>query len=437
MMNQAFYPVGMNEDLYNRFTTVSRNLNLFPLLSAEEIEKFRVSYGSRTLARLENDLLALEADGKLIFTGHRGCGKSTLLNELAVNMRKQGLFVAFFSIADMVEMSDVNHINILYAIGLQLLSRATRLQIPIPDATKDALINWFTQTKSRTYTDQLRQELSAGADFFSLFTGKLKKEDSFREEIKQTYERRVSELSQHIDQIAAAIQVATQKEVLVIIDDLDKLDLPLVETIFRDNINALFSPRIRVLFTIPIAVVRDTRLKASLDAVCQIILLPVTKFYPQDDAHQTGSTPIAKNVDMLRSVLAKRIEADLIEPETMQQIVLLSGGVLREMVRLGQECCRECLLELRLNPNILDIKINGEILAEAVKSLRNQYARPLGTDLYGLLVETYKAFSPPDASDEKFLELLHGLYVLEYENDDLWYDLHPLVTDLLQRKKLI
>jgi hypothetical protein len=27
--------------------------------------------------------------------------------------------------------------------------------------------------------------------------------------------------------------------------------------------------------------------------------------------------------------------------------------------------------------------------------------------------------------------------VLEYENDDLWYDLHPLVTDLLKRKNLI
>ena len=33
--------------------------------------------------------------------------------------------------------------------------------------------------------------------------------------------------------------------------------------------------------------------------------------------------------------------------------------------------------------------------------------------------------------------MLHGLYVLEYENDELWYDLHPLVTDLLRRQGLI
>ncbi|TVP66690.1 MAG: hypothetical protein EA342_11225 [Leptolyngbya sp. LCM1.Bin17] len=266
----------MNDELFQRFTTASRNLNLFPLLSSEDIEEFRVAYGSRTLAVLEDAILDLEADGKLIFTGHRGCGKSTLLNQLALNMRKQGLFVSFFSIADMVEMSAVNHINILYSIALKLLHRATTLQVPIPDTVQDSLKTWFTQTKSQTYTNQLKQEVGLGGNFFDLFTAKLQKEDSFREEIKETYERRVSDLTQHIDQIAAAIQAATGKEVLVIIDDLDKLDLAVVEAIFNDNINALFSPRIRILFTIPIAVVRDTRLKATLDSVCQIVLLPVT-----------------------------------------------------------------------------------------------------------------------------------------------------------------
>ncbi|NJL50010.1 MAG: AAA family ATPase [Leptolyngbyaceae cyanobacterium SM2_5_2] len=427
----------MNDELFQRFTQASRNFNLFPLLSSEDIDAFRVTYGSRTLAKLENDILALEPDGKLIFTGHRGCGKSTLLNELALNMRKQGLFVSFFSIATMVEMSDVNHINILYSIALKLLQRAIKLELPIPITTQEALKTWFTQTRTIEYTNQLQQELAAGVDFFNFFTGKLQKEDSFREEIKQTYERRVTELAQHIDQIAAAIQAATGEEVLVIIDDLDKLDLAVVEAIFRDNINALFSPHIRILFTIPIAVVRDTRLKASLDAVCKIELLPVVKFYRQDVAHQPDATPIEASVKTLQAVIEKRIAPDLVEPDVLQQMVLLSGGVLRELVRIGQECCRECLLELKLNPTNTSLTINQAILTEAIKSLRNQYARPLGTNLYGLLTATYHAFSPPDAGDPKFLELLHGLYVLEYENDDLWYDLHPLVADLLKRKNLI
>lgn len=201
-MSGDLQKISMNSDRYAQFTETYRNLNLFPLLEAEEIEKFRVDYGGQALLRLEDDILAMNADGKLIFTGHRGCGKSTLLNELATNLRRQNLFVANFSIADMVEMSDVNHINILYSIALKLLSQATKLQVPISESSKAALLNWFSQTKSRTYSEELKQELSVGVNVFDFFTGKLQKEGAFREEIKETYERRVSELSQQIDRIA-------------------------------------------------------------------------------------------------------------------------------------------------------------------------------------------------------------------------------------------
>jgi predicted AAA+ superfamily ATPase len=112
----------MVSDRYAEFIQASRNLENFPLLEPAEIEKFRVTYGQRTLLKLRGEILSAGDAGKLIFTGHRGCGKSTLLAQLPRLMRDESLFVSFFSIADMVEMSDVNHINILYAIALKLLS---------------------------------------------------------------------------------------------------------------------------------------------------------------------------------------------------------------------------------------------------------------------------------------------------------------------------
>lgn len=346
-----------------------------------------------------------------------------------------------FSIADLVEMSDVNHINILYAIALKLLSQATKQRLPIPEGTKAALQNWFTQTKSRTYSDQLKDELGVGGDLYGLFSSKLQKECAFREAIKETFERSVSELSKQIDLIAAAIAAATGRKVLVVIDDLDKLDLPVVKAIFQDNVNALFSPNIRVVFTIPISVIQEPQIYGILAARCNIILLPVMKLYPKKVAHDSDHTPIEDNVAMLEQVLAQRIPEHLIEPQIIRQIVLLSGGMLRELVRLCRECCRECLLELRLEEEAQsetpEVKINDAILTEAVKSLRNQYARPVGTNRFDLLAETYCNFAPPDAESEEFLELLHGLYVLEYENADVWYDLHPLVEDLLRRRDLI
>lgn len=429
--------MGMAQDLYAQFTQAYRNLELFPLYKSEEIAKFREPYGQRTLVRLKSELLALGDAGKLIFTGHRGCGKSTLLAQLAQQMREANLFVAGYSIADTIEPSDVNHIQILYSIALKLLEKASAEQVAIPKETEDKLLNWFSQTKSSVYTDQIKQELSAGVNVFDFFAGKLQKESSFREIINQTYERRVSDLSQQIDIIASTIQAATGKPVLVIIDDLDKLDLAVVKSIFQDNIVALFSPRIRVVFTIPISVIRDPGLMSTLEARSHTTMLSVTKFFPREQAHQPDALPIDSNVKRLERILEKRIPDDLIEPEIKRQIVLLSGGVLREMVRLGQECCRECMLSMELEPDDAAVRINKEILTAAVKSLRNQFARPLGSDAYELLVKTYREFTPPDAKSDEFLELLHGLYVLEYENDDLWFDLHPMVADLLRRKQLI
>ncbi|HSM83507.1 MAG TPA: hypothetical protein VLS96_17600 [Nodosilinea sp.] len=129
-----------------------------------------MAYGSRTLTILEDALLDIEPHGKLIFTGHRGCGKSTLLNQLAINMDKQGLFVSFLSMVDVVEMSAVNRINILYSIALKLMEQAVTSEVSIPDTVQEALTTWFTQTKTCTHTDKFRQEIGLGGDFFKLFT---------------------------------------------------------------------------------------------------------------------------------------------------------------------------------------------------------------------------------------------------------------------------
>ncbi|MEM8779257.1 MAG: hypothetical protein AAGF26_10365 [Cyanobacteria bacterium P01_G01_bin.49] len=57
-----------------------------------------------------------------------------------------------------------------------------------------------------------------------------------------------------------------------------------------------------------------------------------------------------------------------------------------------------------------------------------------------VLLTIYTQFNPDNKDDDerqKFLDLLHGVYVLEYRNADLWYDVHPIVADLLKRRGLL
>ena len=75
-----------------------------------------------------------------------------------------------------------------------------------------------------------------------------------------------------------------------------------------------------------------------------------------------------------------------------------------------------------------------------MNDLRNDFSAPLSNSHYRILTTIYKQFNPDNKDDEErqqFLDLLHFLYVLEYRNADSWYDVHPIVIDLLKRKGLL
>ncbi|MFB2979788.1 P-loop NTPase fold protein [Microseira sp. BLCC-F43] len=428
----------MNQALMEQLQQAYRDLDLFPLIEPEDIERFRVEYGREVLVRLKREVEASAKDGKVIFAGHRGCGKSTLLKRFSVEMQDK-FFSVFFSISDLIEMSDVSHVNILYAIALMLLSRATKINIPVSESIKRSLLGWINTTQKETAEQETKSETAIGGnDIFKLITLKLQQERTFRKELEKTYEKKLSDLVRNIDLLAVAIQTAKKKPVLVIIDDLDKLDLIVSEPIYRNKVKALFSPGFKIVFTIPISAIQEPQVMGALtsEGIVRPQLFPVTKFYQHHDCRNPHAQPIAKNINLFHKVLQKRFPPGLLTPQIADKIVLLSGGVIRELVRIARECCTECMVQLEIDTEQDNIQIDDEILTTALRNLRNDFARQISSSqLYETLVQVYKTLKP--AEGDAFVKLLHGLMVLEYENDALWYDVHPIVVELLKREKLI
>lgn len=427
----------MSKDLLKSFQEAYRNLELLPLSQEKDLRDFRVDYGGDTIDELEQLVEdSPSSDGKIIFTGHRGCGKSTLLAEFSRNIHDR-YFVVFFSIADTIEMSDVNHINILFAIGLNLMLEAEARQVNIPQSTKDALENWFT-TRTRTEANSIQAEATNNNSILKILSTKLKVDSTIRYEIKQEFERKISELVAQLNIIAASIQAAYKKDVLVIIDDLDKLDLSVVNHIYKDNIKALCLPGFRIIYTIPIAALRETALKPIIENETndQVVVMPVLKLFAKGDSRQADAQPRQETFDILCKILQKRIQPELIEPEIAKNIALNSGGVLRELIRIANECCRICLRLIRRQPD-KTVVINADILDQAINKIRNDFSLPLGSTEYKILQNTYENFKPEDPKEQEFLDLLHGLYVLEYRNSKNWYDVHPIVVELLRDEGLI
>ncbi|MCP5051603.1 MAG: hypothetical protein GY940_30830, partial [bacterium] len=74
-------------------------------------------------------------------------------------------------------------------------------------------------------------------------------------------------------------------------------------------------------------------------------------------------------------------------------------------------------------------------MEEAVSELRINKARPLGRSHWEILLEVDQYHTFIGEMDEKRLELLAGLYALEYINGDDWYSVNPLLESRLEEQR--
>ncbi|MGK7940456.1 MAG: P-loop NTPase fold protein [Crocosphaera sp.] len=432
----------MQLNLIDKFQQAFRNFQLQPLVTPEEIEKFRVEYNEDLLDELQQAILDCnDYCNQLIFAGHRGCGKSTLLKEFSGSI-EEAFFTVFFSISDLIEMSDINHINILFAIAVQIMAKADADQIDIEERKKEKFFNWFKE-KTQFEEYKIGFEAEAGVDLFGFITSKLKTDASMREEITTKFSRNPRELIDTLNLIATEIKLACKKEIVVIIDDIDKLDLSKIEEIFHKNVKALLEPKFIVIYTIPIATIRDGVLKKHIEDQTsnRIVVMPVLKLYRKGDSHQPNPPFVTTTMDTLQKILRRRIDDDLLTEDVANKICLASGGVIRELIRIAQECCRLMLLDLRRKQrkkeSIEGVKIDLEIVYQALATLRNDMAITLSKTDREILKQTYNNYRPDDPKQQDFLDLLHNIYAIEYRNTQTWYDLHPLMIVQLKQEGLI
>jgi hypothetical protein len=80
----------------------------------------------------------------------------------------------FFSISDVIEMSDVNHVTILFAMAVKLMEAAEQRHIRIGSKTKDAFYEWFskhTQTEGSSVDSSIELETIGEAGVIELTPG--------------------------------------------------------------------------------------------------------------------------------------------------------------------------------------------------------------------------------------------------------------------------
>jgi hypothetical protein len=377
---------------------------------------FYVERERYSLARLKSNLLRTKQSKKYFVCGHKGSGKSTELNYLAADRELQQRFkIVHFSLNETCDYKTLTYIDLPVSIALQLRENP---ELRLSDDWKRELDEWFMTVtreidKKEGYDTQV--EAGAKAAFFAEFKFRLKTGTTWRSHMKTVIEPRLSPLLELLDHAVTEIREKEKKDLLVIIDNIEKADDAKIKEIIRDNYTSLMQTDIFIIYTLPISLRGDREVVIPRD---QLYPIPCIKYFDKGkrDKFTDGKRLLIEFID-------KRMNLELIEDKALEEAIRLSGGVFRELARVMQIAI-DSVLEADRDKILLEDVVKAR--HEIVKS----YQPILRPDDYKLMHQI--ALSNDWLDNVEFM--LQHLIVLEYENDTLWLDVRYALLPFLEEK---
>ncbi len=382
-------------------------------LSGDKLREYYVERESPVKSL--TDILSSKKPLKYLFVGSRGNGKSTELNRLS-ELVKDKLFVVSFSIKDKLNLFDVDYADVLLVIATGIYESVSD---KLSNELKHYLDAWSEKIVERVKEKQGGLEFGAGFRAIVNLAGKVKTQVTTREVTREVMKPRLSDLIDAINKIIIDAEKELGKKILVIIDDLDKVNLEKGEALFYKHGAELTQPICKIIYTIPQPLLFSNKIR-------QIILQYFDgrkELHNMKVKHKNGEVD-SDGYRVMRGVALMRMEEDLITEEAMAEAINSSGGILTEFVRLIRDAANIANMENRSRVEKGDVN-------RVVIGIRNDYIRILGKEDIGILKEVKK--TKGKIGEDRFHDLLFSLAILEYANDEVWYDIHPTIKGIIER----
>ncbi len=389
-----------------------------------------------------------EGSLKMLFAGHKGCGKSTELMRLQKSIEKD-FVVLNFSILEELDILNISYIEIFIATMEKLFELLKKeKKICIDNRDLENITNWV---KSREILEinqdfiglDIEGEVKVGlqipflANFFTRFKSAAKSSSSLKEVLTNKVEPKLSDLirscNQLINKIKTQLPKINKKGMILIIEDMDKVDMKKGEEIFYIHSTQLTQLNCHCIFTFPIALLYHHKFKAIAINYQERFILPMVKVFEKNGG------PFDEGIEIMRKVVEKRMDISLFDSETlMKGMIKDSGGCFWDLFRMVKDAADNALIFGRT-------RINQEDYESARKALKADYERTLAENKEkGITVDDYYDTLCSCALDEKkkpkitdvLLDLMNNLTVLNY-NGDNWHDVHPMVKEILRERGII
>jgi hypothetical protein len=289
---------------------------------------------------------------------------------------------------------------------------------------KKDLDDWSAEV-SRVWskTDQAEVGVEGGIGaFFLKARGLLKTGFEDKKEFRLKFEPRIPQLIEIINRIIAAVEThpeASNQEVLLIIDDLDKPTVDVAMDLFFTKGPILAQPECKIIFTVPTSLVYSGQYNVVKRGFGKPFILPNFKIRERND--ERNDLAWAR----MREIVERRLDKELIASQALDDAVEMSGGVVRELVRIIQSAAARAVAT---NAN----SIQPPHVEHAVNELRMEYSFSLTRQEYIDILNRVHETKLLRYTDEKpLLDLLHNLFILQYPNMPGWYGVNPIVHELI------
>ncbi|MBO4698487.1 hypothetical protein J5690_02620 [bacterium] len=432
--------------MVEKATNIAGMINAFSPreLSGEDLDKY---YYDKTMPVRTGSLVKSPIDdifdachdpslsNKFLLMGHRGCGKSTELNVLSRRFQNEGFPVHTVQCAKELDMTRPFYSDLMILMGDALIEIAKEINCEIDKNLLNDLVHyWDNITEIKDRIEQYDLSATGGAGIPSLLEKILglfldvKGSVRLSEGVRETYEKRIDdrlgEWISILNKIADSISTATQKQPIIIFEELDKLaDIDAEQEtkdksweLFFARPSALASFSFPIIFTFPIALSYEPRFGALKGYFHE-------KFFPMIKVTSIENKEFTDGCNAIKAIIEKRADENLFDKNVEDYMIEKTGGALRDLFDAIRQ---SATYASRRKAD--SISMDDAVLA--LEEIQSEITRRIEKKDYDFLKDIYNGNRRGISDRKALLGMLLAGVVLEY-NGKRWCNLHPLVADYL------
>ncbi len=365
-----------------------------------------------------------------LFLGHSGCGKSTELIRFRRLLQDKEYIPFIIDTNDDLDKNNVEYVDFLALILDKLLNIAQSRNIVVDKSILEKIENfWGEEIITKVIDNSRNLKVDAGIggkvkDILNVLhisagiSSEIKRGHQTKKEIRTVITTKLSKLIECIEDVAELIG---SKKLVLIFENLDKVELQTIGNIFKNNSSALTSFSFNTVYTFPISLYYSTEY-AQIFSAYKVSRLPMIIVTDIDrNKNEEG-------INVLKEIIEKRAKLELFEEGVIEEAILMSGGAIRILLRLlTNASLKACIMD--------DDVIRKRYLESAISEMVSEYTKRLNVNDLKWLKEIINSDDENKrkvTNDTEYsTKLFHNQVLLEY-NGERWFDVNPLAKKFIE-----